>query len=572
VHGSTDPSTPDRRPYAERLPDLRQLLPSRADYAGAAKTWRADALAGVTVGVVAVPLALAFGVTTGLGAAAGLVTAVIAGLVAAVFGGSHLQVSGPTGAMTVVLVPVVSRFGAEGVYAVAILAGIVLVVMGAAGFGRAVAYIPWPVVEGFTLGIAVIIFLQQVPLALAVDRPEGESTVAIAVRAVAAIDDQVTVRAALLVLGVVALMVGLPRLRRTIPASLAAVVLATVVAELFDLGVPRIGEIPSSLAAPRLPDIGLGQVADLMSPAVAVAALAAIESLLCAKVADGMADTRPHHPDRELFGQGLGNVAVGLFGGMPSTGAIARTAVNVRAGGRTRLAAIVHSLLLLGVVYLGASLVARIPLAALAGVLMFTAWRMVERHRVLAVLRSTRSDAAVLVLTALATVVFDLVVAVEIGVAVAALLALRQVARTTQLYAESVPDHVEVDEDTERSLLHDHIAVLRLSGSLFFGAAQWFLDELTAVTDVKVVILRFGTVQVLDATGANVLGEIVADMEERGMTVLFCSLRPEHVRLLSVVGAMASLADERHAFPTLDEAIAHAQVHVRRLVHAPTES
>jgi SulP family sulfate permease len=572
VHGSTDPSTPDRRPYADRLPDLRQLLPSRADYAGAAKTWRADALAGVTVGVVAVPLALAFGVTTGLGAAAGLVTAVIAGLVAAVFGGSHLQVSGPTGAMTVVLVPVVSRFGAEGVYAVAILAGIVLVVMGAAGFGRAVAYIPWPVVEGFTLGIAVIIFLQQVPLALAVDRPEGESTVAIAVRAVAAIDDQVTVRAALLVLGVVALMVGLPRLRRTIPASLAAVVLATVVAELFDLGVPRIGEIPSSLAAPRLPDIGLGQVADLMSPAVAVAALAAIESLLCAKVADGMADTRPHHPDRELFGQGLGNVAVGLFGGMPSTGAIARTAVNVRAGGRTRLAAIVHSLLLLGVVYLGASLVARIPLAALAGVLMFTAWRMVERHRVLAVLRSTRSDAAVLVLTALATVVFDLVVAVEIGVAVAALLALRQVARTTQLYAESVPDHVEVDEDTERSLLHDHIAVLRLSGSLFFGAAQWFLDELTAVTDVKVVILRFGTVQVLDATGANVLGEIVADMEERGMTVLFCSLRPEHVRLLSVVGAMASLADERHAFPTLDEAIAHAQVHVRRLVHAPTES
>jgi SulP family sulfate permease len=572
VYGSTDPSTPDRRPYADRLPDLRQLLPSRADYAGAAKTWRADALAGVTVGVVAVPLALAFGVTTGLGAAAGLVTAVIAGLVAAVFGGSHLQVSGPTGAMTVVLVPVVSRFGAEGVYAVAILAGIVLVVMGAAGFGRAVAYIPWPVVEGFTLGIAVIIFLQQVPLALAVDRPEGESTVAIAVRAVAAIDDQVTVRAALLVLGVVALMVGLPRLRRTIPASLAAVVLATVVAELFDLGVPRIGEIPSSLAAPRLPDIGLGQVADLMSPAVAVAALAAIESLLCAKVADGMADTRPHHPDRELFGQGLGNVAVGLFGGMPSTGAIARTAVNVRAGGRTRLAAIVHSLLLLGVVYLGASLVARIPLAALAGVLMFTAWRMVERHRVLAVLRSTRSDAVVLVLTALATVVFDLVVAVEIGVAVAALLALRQVARTTQLYAESVPDHVEVDEDTERSLLHDHIAVLRLSGSLFFGAAQWFLDELTAVTDVKVVILRFGTVQVLDATGANVLGEIVADMEERGMTVLFCSLRPEHVRLLSVVGAMASLADERHAFPTLDEAIAHAQVHVRRLVHAPTES
>jgi SulP family sulfate permease len=249
---------------------------------------------------------------------------------------------------------------------------------------------------------------------------------------------------------------------------------------------------------------------------------------------------------------------------MPSTGAIARTAVNVRAGARTRVSAIVHSLLLLGIVYVGAGLVARIPLPALAGVLMVTARRMVERHSILAVLRSTRADALVLVLTTLATVLFDLVVAVEIGVAVAALMALRAVAQSSSVQAEALPTGVEVDDDTEQRLLHDHIAVFRLSGVLFFGAAQRFLDELTSVVDVKVVILRLGGIQVLDATGANALGEIVADMESRGITVLLCGVQPDQMRLLSAVGAMSSLAHERHAFTALDEAIAHARTHAGR--------
>jgi len=304
----------------------------------------------------------------------------------------------------------------------------------------------------------------------------------------------------------------------------------------------------------------------LVSAAFAVALLASLESLLSAKVADGMSDTEPHDPNRELFGQGLANLISPLFGGMPATGAIARTAVNVRSGGRTRLSAITHAVVLLGVAYLGGALVARIPLAALAGVLMVTAVRMVDVHGVRMVLRSTRSDALVLVLTAAATVAFDLIVAVEIGIAAAALLALRAVARNAHAVAERIPsasdDVTPVEED---SLLEEQILTYRLDGALFFGAAQRFLAELTAVHGVQVVILRLPELQVLDATGAQALGEIVSQLEERGITVLIKGPRPEHLRVLDAVGVLDKLAHERHLFDGLDDAIAHAREHVGRV-------
>ena len=326
-----------------------------------------------------------------------------------------------------------------------------------------------------------------------------------------------------------------------------------------------IGALPSSLPAPSLPAVGLGELDRYLGPAFAVAALAAIESLLSAKVADGMSDAAPHDPDRELFGQGLANIVSPLFGGMPATGAIARTAVNVRAGARTRVAAVSHSLVLILVVVAGASLVAKIPLAALAGVLMVTAVRMVEVHNVRAILRSTRSDALVLVLTALATVVFDLIVAVEIGVAIAGLLALRSVARTTALTA--APIEVEVDGDEERDLLREHIVAYRIDGALFFGAAQRFLTDLAQVADVEVVILRLPDVQVLDATGAQALGQIVDDLERRHITVLLKGPRPEHERVLRAVGALDQLATRHHVFAHLDDAIAHARLHAGAIPH-----
>ncbi len=311
----------------------------------------------------------------------------------------------------------------------------------------------------------------------------------------------------------------------------------------------------------------MSNVSELFSAALAVAALAALESLLSAKVADGMADGPRHDPDRELFGQGLANVVAPIFGGMPATGAIARTAVNVRAGARTRLSAIVHAGVLLVVVYVGGSTVARIPLAALAGVLMVTAVRMVDLRNVRGVLRSTRSDALVLVATAGATIAFDLILAVEIGIAIAAVLALRQVALAASVTRSPVPVPTEVGTEDEHRLLHEHIVAYRLDGALFFGAAQRFLHELIAVGDVRVVILRLPDLSVLDATGAQALGEIIEELEGRGITVLVKGAKEPHRRLLEAVGALSHLADERHLLADLDAAVAHARLHVARIEH-----
>jgi sulfate permease, SulP family len=541
---------------------LRRLLPRRGDYDGLRSAWRGDVVAGLTVAVVALPLALGFGVASGVGPRAGLVTAIVAGLVAALLGGSNLQVSGPTGAMTVVLLPIVAREGAGAVALVGVLAGMLVVAAGVAGVGRYLAFVPWPVIEGFTVGIAVIIFLQQVPAALDVARPDGENTALVAVRALARFAPSGGASALAVVGLVIVVMVVTPRIHRALPASLVAVVAGTAVARIGGFDVARIGELPSSLPVPGLPALSLSAAHGLLGPAVAVAALAAIESLLSARVADGMSDAPRHDPDRELFGQGVANIASALFGGMPATGAIARTAVNVRAGARTRVAAATHAVALIGVVLVGSRAISEIPLAALAAVLMVTAVRMVERHNVRAVTGATRSDAAVFVVTAAATVVFDLIVAVEIGLVAAGLLALRSVARTAT--ASATPVAVEVDADEEQRLLADRIVTYRLDGALFFGAAQRFLTELTAVTDARVVILRLPEVQVLDATGAHALREIVRQLEARHITVLLKGVRAEHERVLRAVGAFDELAHHSHSFTNLDDAVAHARLHLAR--------
>lgn len=541
---------------------LRRLLPQRRDYEGLRSAWRGDVIAGLTVAVVALPLALGFGVASGVGPRAGLVTAIVAGLVAALLGGSNLQVSGPTGAMTVVLLPIVAREGAGAVALVGILAGLLVVAAGFAGVGRYLAFVPWPVIEGFTVGIAVIIFLQQVPAALNVARPDGENTALVAVRAMKHVAPSGSAAALAVVGVVVVVMVVTPRIHRALPASLVAVVAGTAVARVGGFDVARIGELPSSLPVPDLPAVSVSAAHGLLGAAVAVAALAAIESLLSARVADGMSDAPRHDPDRELFGQGVANVASALFGGMPATGAIARTAVNVRAGARTRVAAATHAIALIGVVLVGSRALSEIPLAALAAVLMVTAVRMVERHNVRAVTGATRSDAAVFAVTAAATVVFDLIVAVEIGLVAAGLLALRSVARTAT--ASAVPVAVEVDADEEQRLLADRIVTYRLDGALFFGAAQRFLTELTAVTDARVVILRLPEVQVLDATGAHALREIVRQLEARHITVLLKGVRVEHERVLRAVGTFDELAHHSHSFTNLDDAVAHARLHLAR--------
>jgi SulP family sulfate permease len=538
-----------------------RFLPSKLDYAGLGKSWRTDLLAGITVGIVALPLALAFGVSSGVGAEAGLITAIVAGLVAAVMGGSPVQVSGPTGAMVVVLAPVVAVHGTGSVAPLSLMAGLLVCVLGFSGLGRAVAFIPWPVVEGFTLGIAAIIFLQQVPLATGTSGLPGHNTLVAAVEAASAATAPTALLTLGLVAGVAVVMVLVQKLLRALPASLIAVLLAAAAAELFALDTPRIGPLPHSLPAPAVPAFDVELLGSLAMPAVAIACLAAIESLLSARVAAGMTgpDGRPggpYSPDRELTGQGLASIAAGLFGGMPATGAIARTAVNVRSGAKTRLAAAVHAVVLLAIVYLASGMVSRIPLAALGGVLMVTAVRMVSRRTVAAILRSTRSDAAVFILTAVITVAFDLIVAIQIGLAAAALFALRTFASLSSVQREEVPGpRAEGDE---------HIAVLRLDGAMFFGAAERILQEISQVKDVQVAIIRLSQLRMLDATGAHALVEVVSALELRGITVLLKGVRPDHLQLVTNVGVIRSLRHHKHLFGHLGDAVEHARSHVRR--------
>ncbi len=548
------PATPS--PAGRAAAYVRSLAPAASDYRGLRRTWKGDLVAGVTVGIVALPLALAFGVSSGAGAASGLVTAIIAGVVAAVFGGSNVQVSGPTGAMVVVLGPIIAANGVGALATVGLLAGVMVVAAGALRLGRAVTYIPWPVIEGFTLGIAVIIFLQQVPAALGTTPGESTHAIVAALQSLSTVSWPEVAWSLGIVAVVAVVMLLAPRIHRMLPGSIIAIVLVTAVAALLQLPVATIGELPTGLPAPTLPTLSWDAVAPLLGPALTVAALAAIESLLSARVAASISDTGPYDADRELVGQGLASVASAFFGGMPATGAIARTAVNVRSGGRTRVAAIVHALLLAGVVAVGATVVAVIPLAALAGVLMVTSTRMISVATIRTVVGSTRSDAIVFIVTAIITVSFDLIYAVLIGIAVAAFFALRALARSSGVHREELPGPAEPGDE--------RIALFRLEGALFFGAAERILERVGDIRGVEVVIIRMSQLQILDATGAQVINELIQALERRGVTVLVKGIQTRHLRLVTRVGAIASLRHQNHLFEELPPAVEHARSHVRR--------
>ncbi|MER6185862.1 SulP family inorganic anion transporter [Streptomyces sp. NPDC001652] len=542
-------------------PRLTALLPGRTDVADMRRGPRRDLLAGLTVAIVALPLALGFGVSSGLGAEAGLATAVVAGALAAIFGGSNLQVSGPTGAMTVVLVPIVAEHGPSGVLTVGLMAGVMLVALAVLRAGKYMQYVPAPVVEGFTLGIACVIGLQQIPNALGVPKPEGDRVLVVTWHALEDFAHRPNWIALGFALAVAAVMLIGARWRPAIPFSILAVIAATGVAQVAGLTSAKpIGDLPSGLPAPSLAFLDLGSLPTLVAPAVAVAALAALESLLSASVADGMTVGQQHDPDRELFGQGLANIAAPLFGGVPATGAIARTAVNVRTGAGSRLAALTHAAILAVIVFAAAPLVSRIPLAALAGVLLATAIRMVEVGSLRAMAKATRSDALILVLTAVATLALDLVYAVIIGLVVAGALALRAVAQQARL--EEIPLDRGDHSVEEHALLAEHIVAYRIDGPLFFAAAHRFLLELAEVADVRVVILRMSRVTTIDATGALVLKDAVEKLARRGIVVMTSGIRAGQRQVLDSVGALELLRLQGGEFATTPEAIQGARAYL----------
>ena len=399
------------------------LLPKKADWLDARRAPLTDLAAGLTVAIVALPLALAFGIASGLGAEAGLTTAIIAGAIAAVFGGSKLQVSGPTGAMTVVLVPIVHQFGPQGVLLVGLLAGLVLIIAAFAKIGEHVHRLPTSLIEGFTAGIAIVISLQQFPFIFGVPASGAEKVWAGAFEVAQAGLENFNAAPILVALGVMAGILGFSNRWPRIPFSLLSVALAAIATAFFGLDLETIGELPARVGNLSFDFLNSANYVALVPPAFAVAALAALESLLSAKVADKMRGGSEHHdPNRELFGQGLANLAVPFFGGVPATAALARTAVNVKSHAQSKLAALSHSIILALVVLLFAPLVGQIPLAALAGVLLATTARMIKPKELIALSKETKLDALVLVATFAATIFIDLISAVLIGLALSLLL------------------------------------------------------------------------------------------------------------------------------------------------------
>jgi len=402
------------------------FLFDRKDFNFSRRSITKDVVAGFTVAIVALPLAIGFGITSGMSAAAGLTTAIIAGFLAALFGGSRFQVSGPTGAMTVVLVPIIHSYGVGAIPLLGILAGAMVIVMALLKLGKIINRVPWAVVEGFTVGIACVIALQQLPLALGVTKGGGDRSLPIAFNTIRdALSASINWKSLLVVAITIFVKFIYPKvskrvgIRVHIPASFVAIVIALIVTKIFALDIASIGDIPRSVGGLNLNGISLGMVSNLLWPAFLIALLCAIESLLSARVADGMAHVdKAHHyqPNRELFGQGLGTAVASIFGGMPATGAIARTSVNVRAHAQTRLASIIHSFVLLFVVLVAAPVVSAIPSAAIAGVLIGTSYRILNPASIRESLQTTKSEAIVLITTAVSTLVIDLIWGIAIGI------------------------------------------------------------------------------------------------------------------------------------------------------------
>ncbi len=402
-------------------------LLSRSDFPETRHLFVKDLISGVTVAIVALPLAIGFGITSGMSAAAGISTAIIAGFIAGLFGGSRFQVSGPTGAMTVVLIPVISKFGIGAIPALGFMAGLIVIAMSLIRLGSLINKVPNCVVEGFTVGIAIVISLQQLPFALGVIKGEGDRTLIVALH---------TIQKALIIglhwqtLLVVFITLAIKfnivkivesfKIRMYFPASFSALFLTTLIVKAFNLNVATIGNIPRNVSTYTSPILGSSEYLSLITPALSIAVLAAIESLLSARVADDISNTesgKKFKPNQELFGQGLATTFSSVFGGMPATGAIARTNVNVRSGATTRLAAMIHSVVLLIIVIFMAPIFSQIPSAAIAGVLIGTSFRIFNKASMLEIFKSSRSNILIYIATALITVSVDLIWGIGFGIA-----------------------------------------------------------------------------------------------------------------------------------------------------------
>ena len=534
-----------------------------------------DLIAGLTVGLVALPLAMAFGIASGVTPQAGLYTAVVAGFLISALGGSRLQIGGPTGAFVVIVAGIIAAHGVSGLLIVTVMAGVILMLMAVTGLGTAVKYIPRPVTIGFTNGIAVLIASTQVKDFLGLETGAIPSEFILRMRVLVNSLSSVYWPALLVAIGSLLTILILPRLTKRVPGSIVALALGTLAVAAFGIPVETIGSkfggIPTGLPHVSLPQFRPELIVPLLPAAGTVAMLAAIESLLSAVVADNMSGDR-HNSNMELLAQGIANLAVPFVGGIPATGAIARTATNIRSGARTPISGMVHALTLLVILLVAAPLARFIPLATLAAILFVVAYNMSEWREVRTILKLSKADIIVWVMTFALTVLADLTVAVEMGMLFAALLYIYRVSQTTTVapvteeYIEDGRPHVLQDK-----LLPPYVLVLRIHGPFLFGATEK-LSEATVDVDSlpPVVILRLRNMTAIDATGLHELEKLADRLRATGRTLLLCGARSQPEQFLRESPFLRCLG-ENNMLPHVEAALSRArEVYEGRTGDPPT--
>jgi sulfate permease, SulP family len=521
-----------------------------------------DLIAGVTVGLVALPLAMAFAIASGVSPQVGLYTAVVAGFLISALGGSRTQIGGPTGAFVVIVAGIVLRFGLSGLALVGIMAGVLLLIMGFTGLGAAVKYIPRPVIIGFTNGIALLIASTQIKDFLGLNMPSMPSEFVSRMKMLVHYGGSMRWQTVVVSASSLAIILLWPRLTKRIPGSIVALLTATAVTAVFHLPIETIGSkfggIPQGFPHFALPDFHAANILPLLPSAFTVAFLAAVESLLSAVVADGMSGDH-HNSNIELVAQGVANIASPLFGGIPATGAIARTATNIRSGALTPMAGMIHALTLLAILLVAAPLARFVPLAALAAVLFVVAYNMGEWREIGTILRLSKADIAVWIATFALTVLADLNVAVGVGMALAALLYINRVAETTTVE----PVTAEYLEDGQAHILQGKkipsgVTILRIHGPFLFGTTEKLVETTKDLNRLgEVVILRLRNMTALDATGIHALEKFSERLHQSGKTLLLCGARDQPSQLIAGSDFLKRVGPE-NILPNVQAALARA--------------
>ena len=504
------------------------------------KTFMADLMAGIIVGIVALPLAIAFGIASGVSPEKGIITAIVAGFIIAACGGSKVQIGGPTGAFIVIVYGIIQQYGMQGLTIATLMAGVFLILLGVLRLGTIIKYIPYPIVVGFTSGIAVTIFTTQIKDLLGMDMAQVPSDFIEKWIAYAHNLGSIDLWSTIVGLASVAIIALMPRLSSKIPGSLVAIIVMTVAVLLLQhygiaTSVETIGDrfsISSALPDASVPPLSWDAVKSLVAPALTIAVLGAIESLLSATVADGVTGDR-HDSNTELIGQGLANIASPLFGGIPATGAIARTMANITGGGRTPVAGIIHAVVLLLIFLFLMPLARYIPMACLAGVLVVVSYGMSGWRSFRALMRNPKSDVTVLLLTFFLTIIFDLTIAIEVGLICACLLFMRRMAETTEVRA--ILDEIDLNEDAdmergnlEHLTIPEGVEVYEINGPYFFGAGNRFEDIMSRYGDrPRVRIIRMRKVPFIDSTGLHNLENLCIMSQREGITIVLSGVNPK---------------------------------------------